>query len=279
MGVEVKSDLHTYVVGKNVGEAEKFRLYLCTQMRSEKQHMLQIATSVGYNGALDRSAYILRTLKQLAFEVEEEYSRVKTDPKGSLNYDLGFPQLEDSFIWPEQDNRRINILSFKNVDDLGNLVPLANITQIDQMRIDLRTSVMVLGKLLKTLVFTQSEGVSVGGINGNNVLVEPHKERRYVIVFDFSDAAVYPPGSIPMEIRRDEISKAAQTVIICLGGDPETGFIPNDGEEAFAPYSNHLFELARGTESRASQAHRNFYELADSLWGKSYYPFTIRPLA
>jgi hypothetical protein len=265
-----------YQVGEKAAEAEKYRLFLCKAEQTGQPCLLQVAVTAAQNGELDRNAYILGELKSYSDKLEEEYAKVKKDPKVLLNYHLGFPELVDSFISKDQGGRRINILAFRNVENISKLVPLINLTQRDRLRLDLRTSVWILGKLLKMLVFTQSGGYSVNAA-GNNILIEPEPNRRYVIVFDWSDSVIYS-GPVPMERRCEEISQAAQSVIIALGGDFETGVIPDDGEEAFARYTDHLLRLARGSESNAERAHAMFYDLADSLWTRGFYPFTTKPL-
>lgn len=272
---EIKGGHNVYRVGKKVAETSEYRLYLCMQEEPERQCLLQIAAATDHNGGLDRAAYILGELERRSGELETEYEQVKTKPEDMLNYGLGFPELVDSFICQEQGGRRINILAFRGVEDVSNMVPLSNVTVKDQLRVDLRTSAWIMGKLLKLLVFAHGEKISVGLMTGNNILIEPNQ--HYVLIFDWSAAQTHSE-TVPAETRSQEISQAAQAVITVLGGDLETGDFPDDGDEAFSQYTDHLLRLARGGENQATRAHEKFYELIDSLWQRKYHPFTTKPL-
>jgi hypothetical protein len=264
-----------YEVGDQVAEAERYRLFLCQQKETGRQCLLQIASGAEFNGDLDRAAFILGELKRLASELETEYAAVKKDPKEMLNYDLQFPELLDSFICPEQGDRRINILAFKNVEEVSKMVPLINITEKDHLRVDLRTSAWIMGKLLKLLVFTHSNGILITSIDGNNILIEP--DQHYVLIFDWS-SAVTCTETVAVENQRQEIEAAAKAIIDVLGCNPETGILPDDGDAAFYPYGDFLSQLAQGNMRSAKKAHTRFYELIDSLWERKFYPFTTKPL-
>jgi hypothetical protein len=265
---------HRYDIGRQVADAGAYRLYLSTNGESDRQYLLQIADKPDHNGRLDRAAYVLSELKRRSDEVEEEYARVKTDENDRLNYALGFPELVDTFPCEQQGGRRINIFGFRGVQDVGTMIPLVNIGN-HRVRPDLRTSVWIMGKLLKLLTFTQSEGISVGPLTGSNILIE--KDAHYALIFDWSKASIHHEG-VPLETRREEIAQAAQSVITLLGGDRSTGTFPDDEGGRFHPYVDYLFRLACGGESKAERAHAKFYELADSLWKPEYYAFTVKPL-
>ena len=270
---EIRNDSLIYQVGEQVAETGTYRLYLCLT-HDGRQCLLQIAIAVEHNGVLQRAAYILNELYRRADEVEAEYARVKKDPSILLNYHLGFPALVDSFICQEQGGRHVNILAFTNVDDVAKIVPLTNITQKDRLRVDLKTSAWIMGKLLKLLAFASSEGFSVN-TSGNNILIEP--DQHYVLIFDWSVAQAHQK-TVPMEIQRQQIIRGAQAVIAVLGGDPETGTFPDDGDDAFSEYTGYLLRLARGERNKAKEAHEEFYALVDKIWERGFHPFTARPL-
>jgi hypothetical protein len=273
--MEVVNGTRLYSVGKQVAVAPAYRLFLCRDEESGRQCLLQIAGSVEHNSGLDRAAYILQELKHRSDELEEEYAKVKAEPQMMLNYQLGFPELIDGFTSQEQGNRRINIVAFRNVDEPSQLVPIANLARKDHVRVDLRTSAWIGGKLLKDLVLSHDTGVFVHLVNGNNVLIEP--KEHYVLVFDFSSSKTYQ-GKIPAPERRKDIANAAQTVLAVLGADLAKGIVPDDGEEGFDQYISYLLKLARGSESIAERAHKKFYEIVHSLWEHKYHPFTVKPL-
>jgi len=272
--MQMASDSSLYHVGEKVAESKQYRLYLCSQDQTNRECLLQIATTIEQNGDLDRAAFILKELKRRADELEAEYARVKTDPKDTLNYDLGFPELVDGFICPDQGGRRVNILAFRNVEKVSKMVPLINVTAKDGLRVDLRTSAWIMGKLLKLLVFVHSEGISTGMMSSGNILIEP--DQHYVLIFDWS--AAQTQADVPKETQRREISQAAQAVIVVLGGNLETETIPDDGDEGYGRYADFLLQLARQGASDAARAHAEFYQLIDELWPRGFYKFTVKPL-
>lgn len=267
---EVRNGSRLYQVGKQVAETSTYRLYLC-QDEAGRQCLLQIAAAVEHNGALQRGAYTLKELERRANELEEAYARVKKNPEAMLNYRLGFPELVDSFISREQGARQVTILAFRNVEDVSNMVPLSNITVKDRLRVDLRTSAWIMGKLLKLLAFAFAEGFSVD-VTGNNVLIEP--KQHYVLIFDWSTAQVYPEVA-PRDMQSLQISKAAQAVVVVLGGNLETGTFPDESNKV---YTDFILKLARGGMRNAEEAHKEFYALVDSIWERTYHPFTAEPL-
>lgn len=274
--MEIASGDRLYRVGKAVAETGEYRLYLCQEKCTERGLLLQVASEAAYNGKLDRAAFVLKELALKAEEIEADYVRASGDPKKPINYHLGFPEMVDSFVCPEQGGRRINILAFRHVDDVTKMVPIVSITERDHLRVDLKTSAWIMGKVLKMLTFAHSEGVTVGQLGGNNILIE--LDQHYVVLFDWSLAQTYS-GSIPDEVLRAEIAAAAESVIIVLGGDPETGEIPHDGGEDFKPYTEYLLRLGRGEEKDAKTAHQQFYRLiTEKLGWKGFHPFTTRRL-
>lgn len=267
---EVRSNSHLYQVGERVAETGTYRLYLCCS-EAGRQCLLQVAVAAEHNGSLQRAAYVLKELERRAHELEEAYARVKADPKVMLRYELGFPELVDSFTSQEQGARHINILAFRNVEDVSKMVPLINITAKDRLRVDLRTSAWIMGRLLKLLAFAFAEGFSVEA-TGSNVLIEP--KQHYALVFDWSLAQIFPEV-VPREMQCLQISKAAQAVVVVMGGDLETGIFPDESSKA---YTDFVLKLARGGIRDAEQAHKEFYVLVDAIWERKYHPFTAEPL-
>ncbi|MAG45030.1 hypothetical protein CL633_04050 [bacterium] len=274
--MEVQSNSCLYHVGDKVADADTYRLYLCEQAETKRQCLFQIVITNQENNLLDRATYILRTFKQYSDALEDEYASVKTDPKDQLNYDLGFPELIDSFIYKEQGSRRVNILAFRNVKKINDVVPLINVTIKDNLRVDLRTSAWIMGKLLKLLDFVHTQNMSVNLVNGGNILIVP--KEHYVLILDWTAVQIHDKG-VPAEIQRQEIAQVAQAVIAVLGGDSEKGIFPDDEEEeVFSEYTDYLLQLTRGSESSADMAHEKFYEIVDLRW-KGFYPFTVKPLS
>jgi hypothetical protein len=254
-----------YLVGKLIGETDQFRIYQC-ELPEGGVGILKIAVSPAQNGLLDREAFILQALREEAEKSEEEYR--KQNPDKVLNYAIQFPNLVDSFISPEQGNRRINIMNFVNVsDDIGKLVPIEQVVTRDRVRVDPRTSAWIMGKILKLLSFAHGQGISVGRITAENILLE--REEHYVAFFDWSEAMVHMENDVPVEVAGQEISQAAKVVISLLGGNPYTGELPADEQLEDDRYAQHLFALAQGKEKDSFRAHGAFYDLIRNALGWS----------
>jgi hypothetical protein len=161
-------------------------------------------------------------------------------------------------------------------EGLPALVLLSSLPEKAGIRVDPKTSVWIVGKLLKLLTFTQSIGVSVGDLSGDNVLI--HRKDHFVMVFDWSTANASHGGRVPDDIAREEISQVARLGYLILGGNPETGELPYDDQLPNSGYEKLLFDLVRGGYTDAHKAHTDFYKLARAAWPGRYYPFTSYPL-
>ncbi len=261
-----------YRIGRLVAEAAAFRLYICKDVAADKQYLLQVAAQIEHNSGLDRAAFVLKKLKQTSDLYETEYAKVSEGRM--LNYDRLFPGLVDSFICDEQGKRRVNILTFKDIDSISMMVPLSNLINKDRLRIDLETSAWIMGRLLKLLAFTHGQGITVGMLTGNNVLISP--SNHFVVVLDWSAARTFQ-REVPLEDRRADIARAAQAVFAAIGGDPATQDYPYSTDDN-RRYVEHLMRLASRREGNAERAHANFYKLVYELFGKGFRPFTTLPL-
>ncbi len=270
----VRNGSRMYHVGDRVAETPEYRLYLCSPEGDGQGQLLQVATDVAQNGMLDRGAYFLEQLLARAGELEEMYTKIKTNPESKLHYELGFPALVDSFLLTEQGERRANVLAFRNIDDTRRMVPLHNVVHRDQQRVDLRSSVWILGKLLKIVAFAHGADITINQITPGNVLIEP--SQHGVLVFNWGNAQRHPDGVTRIDAS-EEVKAAAQTVFAVLGGTDEGG-IPGDGSKEFDQYSEYLMVLRENGHRSAQEAHRDFYELVDQLWERGFYPFTTLPL-
>ncbi len=263
-----------YSIVKLVAETQEYRLYICQKQGENNEKLFQIATDSNYNGSLDKFAYTLQRLTDKAEAIEEEYSHIKTDPKELLNYKLAFPQLCESSLHKEQGNRRVNILEFNCVEKINQLIPLSTLISKDKLKVDARTSVWIMGKLLKTLVFAHGCNCLVNNINLGNILIEP--KLHYVIIFNWSLSEWKTQKLSQTEIR-EEIKKAASSVIKILGRSIDQ--ILNEESHELNAYYQHLNNLAKHGDSSAFSAHANFYKLVDSLWKRKYHQFTTLPLS
>ncbi len=275
MTITVTGDA-TYTVVKELRENAKFRFYLAfSDARPGTELMLKIATGVEYNGLLDREAMLLTNMREEAARRETEYARVRPGA-GTLNYQIGFPEMVETFTTPEQGNRRVLILGFDAAQkDLAELAPIALVRIRDKARVDPRTSAWVMGKLLKIIAFAHDQSIAVGDLTGENILIV--RKHHLVSVCSWSEAELHP-GKLENEVVRGEIRAATRSVVLLLGGDPETGHIPEDEQLVDGRYQAFLTSMLRGAYSSANKAHSAFYELVEALWERKFHPYTTYPL-
>lgn len=264
----------SYEAGKLIGSTEKFKLYQCS-FGSNKTCILKIASLAEYNGILDREADLLQTLLVEVERITAECATLESDGK-ILDYQLLLPHLMDSFIDQNQDKRRINIIDLSHMaDDLSQLVPLSLIISREHLRVDPRTSAWILGRLLKLLAFTHSQGVSLGFLNLDNILI--NREQHRVTIFDWSQAKIND-APLSKELATIEIAQVARETTLLLGGNPTDGQLPPDEQLIDDRYADHLRHLTSFKEGNAYEAHRKFYELIRALWPSGFYPYTTHKL-
>lgn len=260
------------VTEKKLGGTEVFNLYECI-LPDGIPSILKIATTVANNGALDREAFVLETMKEEAQKLEEEYSKESDGKNYPLNNHFFFPNLVETFISTEQDNRRVSILSFPNVaKKLSDLVPLSSLVN-DYQCVDPRTSGWILGKLLKFLVFIHQQNITNSVITGDNILI--NKEGHFVCFFDWTQV-ILSPVEISCDIASKDIASVTREVLTILGA--KNGTLPADDQLIDNRYENLLKRFVSGEETDAYAAHTKFYELIRELWPRAYHPFTIKSI-
>lgn len=263
----LKGSLGEYTLGTKVGGNKQFSIYLCKPDDDSGRDYVLVVAKDGMNGIVDRWGFVLKELMQHAKRLEDEYASVKTDANEFLNYQLGFPILMETFNSPEK--RKILILRFENSEP-ENMVPIARMIEKDNLRVDMKTSVWMMGKVLKLLSFVHRQKVSVGPINTAKVLIDP--DEHYVNFFDLSAAQI--THGLTKEAKKQEIIKATSVVLEALQGDVSNRTIPNSEGKEGERYSAFLWQLFDGKFSDASVAHKRFYEFVNKLWERKFYPFT-----
>ena len=260
-----------YEIGDRIGGNDAFNLFECI-LPDKRIGILKIARTLEQNGVLDKEAYILDLLRTEAKETEEEYALIKTDKNTKLNYQFCFPDLIESFISPEQDNRRVTIVCMSEIaNKLGELVPLSNLKAKKNLRIDPRTSAWILGKLLKLLDFAHSQNISIGNLDDDNILIHP--QNHYISIFDWSEA-VLENGELDAKTVQNEIWNVTVAVIDAMNGDFDTMKFPEDEQLADGEYVKFLERLLNEEFATAKEAHAKFYECIWSIWPREYYDFT-----
>lgn len=263
----LKGNETTYELGPMVAQDDRFNIHLCTKADDVNKSFLLVAAQEGMNSVVDRWGFVLKELAQRATRLEEEYALIRKDLHDVLNYQLGFPVFVDSFKSPKK--RQILILAFANSEPSA-MVPIARMIQRDKLRIDMKTSVWMMGKLLKILAFAHDQGISVGPIHTGKILIDPDK--HYVNFFDWSETQI--SVSLGDETKRTEISDAAMVIIEALGGDASNRTIPNNEGDEGERYSAHLWTLVDALLPDAATAHKRFYEFVEKLWTRKFHPFT-----
>lgn len=252
-----------YGVGKLLGASERFNLYECVIGGS--CGILKIAKTSKDNESLDREALVLRLMTQRAEQIEVE--------SPGMNYTYFFPKLYDSFIAENQEGRRINILGFPGeVRLLDQLTPMSALHELERVRVDPKTSAWMLGKILKLLAFAHDQGISNRLVTGSNILIE--RNMHGVIVFDWMLANIHGENRTPQEVARGELSQVGREVTLLLGGDLDTGKLPESDQLTDKQFEYFIHWLTLGGMSDAAQAHREFYKLVWTLWPRQFHPFT-----
>ena len=263
-----------YVIGSELGVNDKFKLYQCSDGDNDVC-ILKIARKAAWNGLLDREAFLLQLLAKEAEELEIEYEKVKKDDK-KLNYHFFFPQLIESFTSPEQENSRINIVSFKHIaKKLSDLTPIGHLTSRENVRVDPRTSAWILGKLLTMIAFTKNQSVLINNITGDNVLI--NRDQHYVTIFDWTEASL-GSGEISSDLVVSDIIKATKEVTKILSYDYLTEKLPEDKQLEGNDYEKYLSELSSGRIKDVVQAHKQFYQIVLSAWPREFYKFTTHTI-
>ncbi len=236
---------------------ESWKLYVA-KLPSGQMGLMKIAATVDLNHILETESRILRTLQQIATDLDAEAVGRGENP---LNYGALFPTLLDSFVG--EDGRFVMVLGYHpSINTYKQLFPLARV--LDGQRIDLKTGTWVLGKLLKLLDFVHSLGFTVGMVDATNVLIE--KDVHGVFVLDFSEANEDASKSECMA----EVSAAAKMLWNAVGGGDNNP--PHDAAllsaEHHTQYIDSLRRIMDGSTDGAGAEHSIIYAQADIFWPK-----------
>lgn len=140
--------VRNYEVGKLIGEASKFRIYLGND--GNRQVVMKVAKTFEDGDSLAEEAGWFNVLRAFISQVTEMQEK---SGETSSHYEWLFANLLSSFLEPSQKDRRINI--FEVVDtDFGQLIPLPKLRT--ETEVDARTSVWILGRFLKIKICVSS---------------------------------------------------------------------------------------------------------------------------
>ena len=183
-----------YYVLQKIGGSGRYSVYECILPPKEGAKkavsLLKIAGQPNENKLLETEALVLTRLRSSADEIDEK----RAEGSKPFNYGYFFPKLEQSFISEKQGNRRINILSFSDpIDSPSQLTQLSSLISKEQLYVDARTSVWILGKTLKILGLAHDTDISNGHVDGSNLLIE--RELHGVILFDWTFSQIFGEGT------------------------------------------------------------------------------------
>lgn len=271
----VHSPTRAYEIVKLIGSTGLCKFYLVREAGTTRDLVLKVAQAAEHNGVLDREAALLRDLKDASDRIEAEYAS-KNPGQHKLNYQFCFPDLVESFVSEAQGGRRVTVVRFDGIEDFSKLSALGHIAARERTRIDPKTSAWIMGKLLKIIAFAHDQGVGIGNLDGDNIMID--RAEHFVLVFDWTDARRYEPV-IPQETAAAEIADAARALISTLGGDPATGTLPASEQLEDERYVYILRRMVSGRESDAFRLHGEFYGLIRELWPRrGFHPYTAYPL-
>ena len=208
-------------------------------------------------------------MAQYAEKLEEKYISHRANPKDRLNYQWHFPAIVETFLSPEQ-KRKVLVVRFID-SNASQMVSIAKMVRKDNLRVDIKTSVWILGKLLKALLFFHDQRISVGEVSIGKILIDP--EQHFVNFFDLS-LATFSQEPLDEETCRAGIVQATQVVMEVLGVDLDSGEYPYPADEEEVRYLEHLRLMEEGIFGDVQLAHQRFYELVESLWGRKFHEFT-----
>lgn len=276
-------------IGRLVGESDNFRIYLGTDAQKTLQPdptktleeiveanstvgkedtsppnvILKVAKTFEDNDALTAEITPFRMMQYLAEEIAD-FEQEK--PKKS-HYDWLFASLKDSFLEPSQEHRRISIFEVQDAT-LDQLTPLSKLSR--DTEIDVRTAIWILGRLLKFYSFLELLEFTTDGsreeilvnyptFSPDDYLIGP--ERHRLIFYNFSD---YVEDCVAYDFVRSIANFIYSWVSLDTDDDAEKQYL-----SLFADFA----ENGRRT---AEIAHKELYQLVESLGGVHYHPFTYR---
>lgn len=254
-----------YYIDELIARTSASNFYFCHD--NEEQFFLQISASLTQNPKNDFAAYLLRDLSRVSELYENSFR--KKFPDQHLNYSWLFPRIRDSFRPLNQAGRIVNIMSIDGLPNLKRAVPLSNIRDKDHLLVDLASNVWITGRMLKLLVFTHDQNISIK-LSSDNVIIEPEQHR--VVVLDWTKANLFQEA-IPELTRCNDIASVAKTSLIIMGEDESNGrYGDND-------YVSLLRELAKAKQSDAQKAYQDFeFSHASLLDRNQFYKFSTFPI-
>lgn len=250
-----------------VGETDKFRIYIGVShgLSGDQPVILKVAQNPSGNDLLAAESGRISRLNAFADEITEiETGKVESEKSRP---DLLVAVLVHSYVDTSQLGHRINVFTTPEVGP-GGLVALAEL--YERVEIDPRTSVWILGRLFKFYsifeMIAERERTRKDArpmyeyplFSPGDYLIGPWRHR--VIYYNYSE------GALGYYLDATDFVKVMSKYILewtVFGSDDKT-------------YREMLSDLAEHGRSTFKEAHADFYQLVEELWGVKYHPFTYR---
>ena len=247
--------VRNYEVGKLIGEASKFRIYLGSD--NARQVVMKVAKTFEDGDSLVEEARWFNVLQALIAQVAEMQEK---STGTNSHYEWLFANLVSSFLEPSQQDRRINI--FEVIDtDFIQLTPLPKLRA--KTKIDTRTSIWILGRFLKIYSFYElladsgdNPIVRYANFSPGDYLIGP--ERHRLIYYNHS-------GSMTDVIANDYVRVITKFIL---------EWVVINEDDAEQKYLQLLSDFVTNGRATCEEAHTELYQLVRKLWGIKYHPFT-----
>lgn len=271
-----------YQIGPLVGEADLADLFQCTyEADGEKRWgIFKVSLNPTDSDLIENEAQILRGLA-----VDAEHAKL-----------VPFvPHLVDSFSFLDQHGRdhRANVLSFpKEVGSFSEFYTLEEVRQAYPTGIDPKDAAWIYRRLLMALSLAHLNKIVHSSVLPQHVLVHP--ARHGLILYEWAYAVTDPEGTgdwvkalsaayrlwYPKEVMDKkpppfglDLTLAARTMILLLGGDPQSGITPPSVPR---PMASFFRGCILASPPNAGELFKEFDELLLSLYGPhKFHPFTM----
>jgi len=243
-----------------------YHLYVA-KLPSGQLGFMKISANVDCNSAIDHEYQTLQYLHQKA--LENDNLAIKAGQKNPF-YEAFFPNPLEIIDIP--DGRKAIFIGFDpSIQEYKQLSPLSVILR--NRRVDLQTTMWILGKLIKLLVFVHEEGYANLFVDPSNVLIEPNLHAVFVLDWSYSRGDQKFCSS---DIHTD-LQAAAKLAWLISGGTNDSppphdsDILSQKGHDEFVEFIHDL-NLAYNARSCWSLLYQEPHGLAHRLWPKEELP-------
>lgn len=239
-----------------LARTETYSLYV-VQLPSGQLGLMKRSNPAG-DSVLTHEAVVLSTLCSIAADMDREEVAAGRTPFG---YGTFFPNLVEAV--QVEDKRVVLFLGYHpEIASYAQLRPLSLLTR--GSRVDLKSTVWILGKALKLMRFVHDCGYSIGLVDPSNLFLEP--DLHGVFVLDFSGAS----DSITDAQRLEEV-KAITRIAWNAAGGTDTSEPPHDPDIMSKEDHDKFVAFLSSVMDGDADIHgilMALYEMSDSIWPK-----------